>query len=547
MRIASLEVRRYAVDARPAVPRRLGPGAAAGAVEASLVIVRADDGTAGYASGDDLPDAALLERLLVGLDPRRTEVVRELCETVDLHGGRPWMRGGRRLGPGGAAWRASRCGGCSAGATSGILAYASSGELVAPEERARRVLALQAAGVRAVKLRFHHADWRDDVAVVEAVRDAVGGSMEIMVDANHGWRMPGDRARPLGRARRRSRARGRWSRSGSTGSRSRCPPATWRATRALRAATSLRLAAGEMVRSLAEARDLVLRGGVDVVQPDVVLARRDRRRAADRGAGRPLRAHVVAAHVVQRPGAAGQPAPRARRLDVPVPGGAARPAGLVAGAARLAAGRRRRAGDRAGRDGRRARRARTGRRRPTSTRWRRTASHEDPGRRPARVLHAAVRRGGRARAAARRRGARPRRRGRRLPLRPPPRRRPPRARAGADGARPRGRRRRRGRGGGRRRTRAGRPRRVLLRAVVRGAAARALPGGATSARWRASWRGRGCCSTARAGCGSPTAGPRSTSTSSPASRSGPSCPRRARCRSRGRCRCGRRRCSAAAW
>ena len=76
---------------------------------------------------------------------------------------------------------------------------------------------------------------------------------------------------------------------------------------------------------------------------------------------------------------------------------------------------------------------------------------------------------------------------------------------------------------------------------VRGRAAQPLRGR------RASWRGRGCCSTARAGCGSPTAGPRSTSTSSPASRSGPSCPRRARCRSRGRCRCGRRRCSAAAW
>jgi L-alanine-DL-glutamate epimerase-like enolase superfamily enzyme len=40
----------------------------------------------------------------------------------------------------------------------------------------------------------------------------------------------------------------------------------------LRAATSLRIAAGEMVRSLSEARDLVLRGGVDVLQPDVVLA-----------------------------------------------------------------------------------------------------------------------------------------------------------------------------------------------------------------------------------------------------------------------------------
>jgi L-alanine-DL-glutamate epimerase-like enolase superfamily enzyme len=40
----------------------------------------------------------------------------------------------------------------------------------------------------------------------------------------------------------------------------------------LRGRTSLRIAAGEMVRHQAEARELILRGGVDVIQPDVVLA-----------------------------------------------------------------------------------------------------------------------------------------------------------------------------------------------------------------------------------------------------------------------------------
>src|SRR2546422_3109158 len=40
----------------------------------------------------------------------------------------------------------------------------------------------------------------------------------------------------------------------------------------LRRHAGIRIAAGEMVRSLHEARDLVVRGGVDVLQPDVVLA-----------------------------------------------------------------------------------------------------------------------------------------------------------------------------------------------------------------------------------------------------------------------------------
>ena len=123
------------------------------------MIVHARRGLAGYASGDRLPDAAQLERLLVGLDPLRTEVVRELCETVDFHGGRPWTAevavwdlAARALGV--PLWR------LLGGRSERLLAYASSGELVEPEERARRVAALRDRGVRAVKLRFHHADWR---------------------------------------------------------------------------------------------------------------------------------------------------------------------------------------------------------------------------------------------------------------------------------------------------------------------------------------------------------------------------------------------------
>ena len=40
---------------------------------------------------------------------------------------------------------------------------------------------------------------------------------------------------------------------------------------ALRRRTDVRIAAGEMVRTMAEARDLVVRGGIDVLQTDVVL------------------------------------------------------------------------------------------------------------------------------------------------------------------------------------------------------------------------------------------------------------------------------------
>ena len=61
--------------------------------------------------------------------------------------------------------------------------------------RVERCIALREAGVRAFKLRLHSDDWRVDVPVLESVRDAVGRDVELMVDANQGWRMPGDLTR----------------------------------------------------------------------------------------------------------------------------------------------------------------------------------------------------------------------------------------------------------------------------------------------------------------------------------------------------------------
>ena len=142
---------------------------------------------------------------------------------------------------------------------------------MAPDERARRVTALRDAGVRAVKLRFHHSDWREDVAVVEAVRGAVGSDVELMVDANHGWRMAGDRSPRWDVATAIECARA-LEPLGVYWLEEPLPTYDVEGYARLRAGTSLRLAAGEMVRSLHEARDLVLRGGIDVVQPDVVLA-----------------------------------------------------------------------------------------------------------------------------------------------------------------------------------------------------------------------------------------------------------------------------------
>ena len=125
--------------------------------------------------------------------------------------------------------------------------------------------------MRALKLRFHHADWREDVEVVRHVRTVVGDDMQLMVDANQGWRMPGDRENrwdvPTAArcARELEEVGAYWLEEPL-----RCDDVE--GYRALRRLTGIRIAAGEMVRGAHEARDLVLRGGVDVLQPDVVLS-----------------------------------------------------------------------------------------------------------------------------------------------------------------------------------------------------------------------------------------------------------------------------------
>jgi D-galactarolactone cycloisomerase len=269
VRIAAIEARQYRYPLDPPFCAAWDPEARRHQ-DATIAIVRSDDGAEGYASGDALPDRELLERLLVGADATDHARVHGIVETVDFHHGRNWILEV-------AVWdlvaRAEQLPlwQLLGGGRDRMLAYASTGELVPAEERVRRCVALRDAGVRAVKLRLHSQDWRLDLPVIEAVRGAVGPGLELMVDANQGWRMPGDLSPRWTRdtagafARELERLDVYWLEEP-------LPTDDVDGYAALGRISGLRIAAGEMVRTAAEARDLVLRGGVAVVQPDVVLA-----------------------------------------------------------------------------------------------------------------------------------------------------------------------------------------------------------------------------------------------------------------------------------
>ena len=268
MKIASLETRVYRYPLDP-------PFAAAWDPEprrhqdATVVVVRSDDGVEGYASGDAVPDRDLVGRLLVGREAEDTRSIHGILETVDLHHGRNWivevavwdLLGRARDEP---VWR------LAGGTRDRILGYASSGELVGPDERVRRCVALRDAGVRGVKLRLHSADWRVDLPVIEAVRQKVP-ELDVMVDANQGWRMPGDLSARWDLATASAFA-AELARLGVYWLEEPLPTDELDGYAELARANGVRIAAGEMVRTLAEARDLVRRGKVAVAQPDVVLS-----------------------------------------------------------------------------------------------------------------------------------------------------------------------------------------------------------------------------------------------------------------------------------
>ena len=159
------------------------------------------------------------------------------------------------------------------GHKSRVPAYCSTGELRSPARRAEDLRSLVGEGFRGVKLRFHHADPRDDIEVVEAVRAAVGDEVELMVDANQAGVLPGlgghvrwDFQLALEVARELERLGVLWLEEP-------LPRHDYDGLARLRdRLDTLALAGGECNRGIHEFKLLVDRGCYDILQPDVVIS-----------------------------------------------------------------------------------------------------------------------------------------------------------------------------------------------------------------------------------------------------------------------------------
>ena len=158
-----------------------------------LAFIHTDEGITGVGSGGVAARWDVARLFLLGQDPFAIEQHVQNLRSFAFFIGRPWPLEvalwdiiGKATGQpiykllGGGQQR--------------LKAYASTGELRSPEQRVEDALRLRDEGFRALKLRFHRPNPRDDLRVLEAVRKAVGDSMDIMVDANYGWAIAPDRA-----------------------------------------------------------------------------------------------------------------------------------------------------------------------------------------------------------------------------------------------------------------------------------------------------------------------------------------------------------------
>ncbi len=210
------------------------------------------------------------EHLFVGQDPLAVERHVAVLETITFHAGRYWPLEA-------ALWDlAGKAAGkptaeLLGGQLDRVAAYASTGEQRSPAERAESALRLREEGFKALKLRIDRARLGEGLAAVEAVRVAVGGSMEIMVDLNQGWRMPGDIGPALDVAT-----------VASTAARLRDLDVFWleeplprddvKGYASLRQDSGLRIAGGEMARTTRELEAFEAADALDVYQPDAVLS-----------------------------------------------------------------------------------------------------------------------------------------------------------------------------------------------------------------------------------------------------------------------------------
>lgn len=159
----------------------------------TLLRLTTDDGLQGYSAGVEMEEereglGTLLGPYLIEMDPTDIDSARQRLKEASYLGWRnSWIEAAfwdiKGKAEGKPVYQ------LLGGKGGKVPVYCSTGELHEPSRRIEEVRQVRKMGFKAVKLRVHSFDLKEDVIILESVRKAVGDDMEIMVDANQGWRV----------------------------------------------------------------------------------------------------------------------------------------------------------------------------------------------------------------------------------------------------------------------------------------------------------------------------------------------------------------------
>ena len=153
-----------------------------------------------------------------------------------------------------------------------VPAYASAVEVGTPGDRAELAVHYQSLGFRAMKLRLHNDEMKDDLAILDACIDATQGKMTFMIDANQATNLPSpkrgviwDYQRALRMARELEARNVLWLEE---------PLSRYDFDNLirLREATEIYISGGEKNQGLHEFRWLIEQGVYDIIQPDAAMS-----------------------------------------------------------------------------------------------------------------------------------------------------------------------------------------------------------------------------------------------------------------------------------
>ena len=267
--IVAIEITHHQLTLDPAFPASWDPQPRT-KFPATIVRVRDSDGREGVGSGDVMYGFADYARYFIGQHPGDLDRHAAVLANVEFHAGRPWpldaalwdLAGKTADRP---VWR------LLGGVSPRLRVYASSGVRRPLPEMVEMARRLVDEGFKALKIRFGRPAISDDVAVVGAIRSAVGDALTLMVDCNQAWRMPWDTSRPWDVdlatevAAQLEDLRVYWVEEP-------LHRGDYAGYVELRRRVGVKIAGGELTREPYEFRELLERDCLDVFQPDCVCS-----------------------------------------------------------------------------------------------------------------------------------------------------------------------------------------------------------------------------------------------------------------------------------